>query len=313
MPFNVFKNAYIDTAIVVFARLLLAKNCLIYYFPKKEKLYSIPDNIGKNVPVKSIRDDLSNRLSITLSLEAAPVLLKLKASSLKFGDWFDIQRGVQPYSRRKHSEEQIKQRFLHSKSMRSKEYLPELQGKELSRYWIEPNRISYIRYCDDIASRRPLRIFQGERIVLRRLLTRKFRLQASMTTETMITTDNVLNIVPKSPQADVSFALGILNSRLISWFYVNNSMIAQKDDFPQVYISALASLPIPEFDKNRHYQIVTLVKQMFELNRQLPQAKTPHEKEAMHREITAIDKQIDKLVYQLYGLNSEEIKAIEES
>jgi len=55
MPFNVFKNAYIDTAIVVFARLLLAKNCLIYYFPKKEKLYSIPDNIGKNVPVKSSR------------------------------------------------------------------------------------------------------------------------------------------------------------------------------------------------------------------------------------------------------------------
>jgi hypothetical protein len=313
MPFDVFKNAYIDTAIVVFARLSLTKNCLIYYFPKKEKLYSIPDNIGKHVPIKSIRDDLSNRLSIALSLEAAPVLLKLKASSLKFGDWFDIQRGVQPYSRRKHTEEQIAQRFLHSKSTRSKEYLPELQGNELSRYWIEPKRVSYIRYCDDIASRRPLRIFQGERIVLRRLLTRKFRLQASMTTETMITTDNVLNVVPKSPQTDVSFALGILNSRLISWFYVNNSMIAQKDDFPQVYISGLASLPIPEFDKNRYDQIVTLVDQMLGLNRQLSQAKIPHEKEAIHREITATDKQIDKLVYQLYGLNKEEIGVIEET
>jgi restriction endonuclease S subunit len=90
-------------------------------------------------------------------------------------------------------------------------------------------------------------------------------------------------------------------------------MIAQKDDFPQVHISALASLPIPESDKNRHDQIVTLVEQILELHNQLPQAKTPYEKEAIRRQIATTDKQIDQLVYQLYGLTPEEIKIVEEA
>jgi hypothetical protein len=313
MPFDVFKDAYVDTAIIVLARLPLSEGCFIYYFPKKQKLYSIPDSIGNLVPIKSIRDDPLNRLSVALSLETAPVIFKLKASSAKMSDSFDIQRGVQPYSRKKHSEDQIAKRFLHAKSRRSKEYLPELQGNELSRYWIEPKRVSYLRYCDDIASSRPIKMFQDKRIVLRRLLTRKFRLQASMTTETMITTDNVLNIVPKSPQADVAFVLGILNSRLISWYYVNTSMIAQKDDFPQVHISALASLPIPERQKYPCSQITGLVEHMLELNRRCRQANIPYEKEALIRQLISTDNQIDKLVYQLYGLTAKEIKIIEEN
>jgi hypothetical protein len=313
MPFDVFKDAYIDTAIVVLAHSSVSKNCLINYFPKKERLCSIPDGIGKLVPIKNIREDPLKRLSVALSLETAPILSKLKTAKVKFGDWFNIQRGVQPYSRKKHSEEQIAQRFLHAESRRSKEYLPELQGNELSRYWIEPKRVSYIRFCDDIASNRPIRMFQGERIVLRRLLTRKFRLQASVTSETMITTDNVLNLVPKGSKKDVLCALGFLNSRLISWLYINTSMVAQKDDFPQVHISALASLPIPEVDKKRHGQVVTLVDQMLNLHKQLPQAKTPHEKESFQRQIMATDRNIDQLVYQLYGLSTEEIKIVEDA
>jgi hypothetical protein len=154
-------------------------------------------------------------------------------------------------------------------------------------------------------------MFQGERIVLRRLLTRKFRLQASVTSETMITTDNVLNVVPKSPQADVSFALGLLNSRLISWLYVNTSMVAQKDDFPQVHISALASLPIPTIDKNRSNQVARLVMQMLNLQKQLRRANTPYEKEVIQHQITATDKNIDQIVYGIYGLNTEEIRDVE--
>ena len=74
-------------------------------------------------------------------------------------------------------------------------------------------------------------MFEGKRITLRRLLTRKFRLQASLAIETMITTDNVLNMIPKMEGICIEFALGILNSKLISWVYVNTSMIAQRDDF----------------------------------------------------------------------------------
>jgi hypothetical protein len=311
MPFDVFKEAYIDTAIVVLARMRATEDCLIHYFPKKEKLASIPDGIGTVVPIESIRNDPLSRLSVVLSQKAAPVLAKLKAAPLTFGDWFEIQRGVQPYSRKKHSEEQIAKRFLHATLRRSKEYLPELQGNELSRYWIQPERASFLRYCDDIASTRPMKMFQGERIVLRRLLTRKFRLQACMTAETMITTDNVLNMVPRGSEASVAFALGLLNSKLMSWFYVNTSMVAQKDDFPQVHISALAALSIPQFDKVRHDKMVSLVKRMLVIHQELQAATSEIARARIEREIHVTDEQIDALVYELYGLTDDEIKIVE--
>ncbi len=44
----------------------------------------------------------------------------------------------------------------------------------------------------------------------------------------------------------------------------------------------------------------------------LPKAKTPHEQESLQRQIAAADKQIDALVYELYGLTEEEIRIVEE-
>ena len=47
------------------------------------------------------------------------------------------------------------------------------------------------------------------------------------------------------------------------------------------------------------------------MNRKLPQAKTPQEKTLIQRQIQATDRQIDKLVYQLYDLTEEEIQIVE--
>jgi len=52
---------------------------------------------------------------------------------------------------------------------------------------------------------------------------------------------------------------------------------------------------------------------MLQLHRDLQDAKTPNEKKMIQRQIEATDKQIDKLVYELYGLSEEEIKIIEDS
>jgi hypothetical protein len=152
-------------------------------------------------------------------------------------------------------------------------------------------------------------MFQNDRLVIRRLLTRKFRLQASEVSETLITTDNVLNAVPISEKTDIKFALGILNSRITSWLYVNSSLIAQKDDFPQVYISALKALPIPRADIKQHDRMVRLVERMLDLHKRIP--ATPQEQERLARDIASTDREIDNLVYQLYGLTEEEIKIVE--
>ena len=59
--------------------------------------------------------------------------------------------------------------------------------------------------------------------------------------------------------------------------------------------------------------MVQLVEQMLDLNKQLLNAKTDHEKTLIQRQIDATDSQIDKLVYELYDLTPEEIAIVERS
>ena len=52
---------------------------------------------------------------------------------------------------------------------------------------------------------------------------------------------------------------------------------------------------------------------MLVLHKQLQEARTPHDEIALKRQIEATDRQIDALVYELYGLTVEEIGIVEES
>lgn len=94
---------------------------------------------------------------------------------------------------------------------------------------------------------------------------------------------------------------------------------ATKDDFPQVTIRDILSLPFRPIDfndlndKDRHNRMVELVKRMLDFQKQLAKTKEPQTKIILQRQIEATDRQIDELVYELYGLTDEEIKIVEES
>lgn len=75
---------------------------------------------------------------------------------------------------------------------------------------------------------------------------------------------------------------------------------------PNISLSALSD--------NRSYQnIVNYVSQILAAKKQLQQAKTESDKNYLERKCKTLDKQIDELVYQLYGLSEEEIKIVEGS
>ncbi len=52
---------------------------------------------------------------------------------------------------------------------------------------------------------------------------------------------------------------------------------------------------------------------MLELQKKYHDAKMERDKELYERQIKIIDKQIDRLVYELYGLTEEEVKVVESS
>ena len=67
------------------------------------------------------------------------------------------------------------------------------------------------------------------------------------------------------------------------------------------------------FEKARHDSVVSLVENMLDLHRRLAETKTGHEKTLLSRQIEATDRQIDALVYELYGLTEEEIAIVEDA
>ena len=50
---------------------------------------------------------------------------------------------------------------------------------------------------------------------------------------------------------------------------------------------------------------------MLDLHSRLAKAKTDHERTVIERQIEATDGEIDRLVYELYGLTEEEIALVE--
>ncbi|MBE9594071.1 MAG: hypothetical protein IMF19_11410 [Proteobacteria bacterium] len=112
------------------------------------------------------------------------------------------------------------------------------------------------------------------------------------------------------------FALGIINSKLIKFFW--KIMFTDfKTSFPQVTIFSLSQIPICTIDfsnaseKAQHDKLVTLVDTMLEFQKKRHDARMERDKEIYERQIKIVDAQIDKLVYELYGLTEEEIKVVE--
>ena len=179
-------------------------------------------------------------------------------------------------------------------------------------YRYEMNRVTnrWIEYGDKMRERpKEFDWFEGKRILLRRLVNRQQRLMATLAIDTFVTNKNLYSII--SAQTSAEAILGVLNSRLISFLYVNQIAQATKDDFPQVTIKDLVALPFPKFDVTRHDQLVKFVERMLELRKQKQTAANEAARERIAREIALTDEKIDALVYELYELSKEEIALVE--
>ena len=112
------------------------------------------------------------------------------------------------------------------------------------------------------------------------------------------------------------YLLGILNSTVPDFVLHHIASTKQGGyfEYKPMYISQLP-IRVIDFsnpaDVKRHEQMVNLVERMLELHKQLSAARLAQEKELIERQISATDGQIDRLVYELYGLTEEEIRIVE--
>ena len=103
----------------------------------------------------------------------------------------------------------------------------------------------------------------------------------------------------------------------MSFYHRKKFLDEFKMRFQKVLIKDCRRFPIRKIDmseeqnKKLHDKIVELVTVLLSFNENLHNAHTDHGRKIIQRQIETTDRQIDKLVYQLYGLKEEEIQIVE--
>ncbi len=189
-----------------------------------------------------------------------------------------------------------------------------IRGRDIDRYFLEFGG-HYVFYAPEkLWSNTNPQMFK----VSGKLISRQTsdRLRATIDTEKYLTLDSTHVIHLKEPLFSLKYFLGIYNSKLLNFLYVERVKESGRT-FAQVKVVNLKPLPIrtidfddPE-DKKRHDTMVKLVERMLDLNKKLAQAKVPDTKKRLQRQIDYTNSEIDKLVYELYDLSEEEIKIVE--
>ena len=305
LPFNTFPSAYVDTAIAVVSKQISKSTHSVrtYVFRKRDKLSQIELDDAQYRQIKQQDWQVSKDHKFVLDPETVSLLHRLQvACPRSLGDVVFMKRGV------------LFDKSLLTDTRESYQGYLYFEGN-VYRYEINIVASRWMEFGDTMKERpKEFHWFEGERILLWWLVNRRQRLMAALTTETFITNKNLYTVLVHHNSIDIRILLGVLNSRLLSFLYIRQVTQAVKDDFPQVTIKDILSLPFPSATAiaNHATRMVELVERMLLLHKQLVTAKTSHDKTALQRQIDATDQQIDQFVYELYGLTEEEIKIIEE-
>lgn len=298
LPFDIFEDAYVDTLVFVLSNCVPSHDHLVktYIYPKREKIASM--NIQEYKSVKQKDWNASDDKKFILDPETIGLLHNLMAvTSLTMKDVCQMRRGV------------LFDSSLLSDKRISDNHFRYFEG-DVYRYQINLVIDRWVEFGEKMKERpKEFFWFEGQRILLRRLVNRRQRLMSSLVEETFITNKNLYSLIPSG--IDGKLLLGILNSKLISYLYISQVTQAAKDDFPQVTIKDVMSLPFPSSEKINatSSQFKALVERMLTLHKQNP--RTPQEQEMVRREIESTDRAIDTLVYELYGLTEDEIRIVE--
>ena len=93
------------------------------------------------------------------------------------------------------------------------------------------------------------------------------------------------------------------------WLYNKGK---KQGELLQVDKEPLLDIPIVNTtDKIKHDALINLVDKIIDFKQKEAMEVSDHQKSIINRQITAFEKEIDKIVYELYNLTAEEIKIVE--
>jgi hypothetical protein len=196
---------------------------------------------------------------------------------------------------------------------------PYLEGREIRRYAMAPSG-RFIRYIPkEMYSPRQPELFEAKKIVSQSMLS-KMQLVATLDSSAYYVEQSLVCMIPhgilteakQGAALSLEFILGVINSRVESFYFATQIIdFSLGGGLVHATPGAQSQLIIPKVEIAETEKMARSVEKMLELHRQLAACTGESEKPAIERLIASTDAEIDRLVYDLYGLTVEEITIVE--
>lgn len=313
---RVFAAANVDTAITLFEKGEPSSLTISEMKGEKEVFTSKVKLFAVKPPAHIIQ------ISLLKDLHSLQLMKRIESCSQPLANFCTVSTGLKAYQIGKGKPPQTdyekKNRVFHDTYKRDKTYGRYLNGADVCRYHLDWSG-EYLNYGDWLAEPRRSVPFIGERLLVRQIPSRPpYLVHGAFTVEASYNDINSMIIFAPIGGISLKYLLGLINSRLLSMWFLKTFDKLQRKIFPQFKVKELASFPIypinlsDSADDACYGRMLKLVDHMLSLHKQLAAANIPDDKTRLQRQIEATDRQIDQLVYELYGLAEDEIKLVEE-
>jgi len=290
---EVFEEASVEVMIFIFSKPIAQK--LSQYYVVQNAGFTFKNNFSSI----AFKTTPNNNFTVTVDEKQQKIISKILDKSVRVSDFFNTISGIKEYQvgkgKPEQIDEQVKGKVFNAKSKLNETYLPELRGKNLTKYSYNWEN-EYISYGEWLAEPRVSAFFEGDKILIRQIPAKK-SLIASYIKETFVVDQTAYIAKPKT-ELNSLFYLGILNSTLLFWYFQNiNNEFDQL--FPKIKVKEFNALPIPniQFSNSDISDIVSEIIKLKSIEK--------------NYDTSSQENQIDQLVYQLYDLTDAEIAIIE--
>jgi hypothetical protein len=174
-------------------------------------------------------------------------------------------------------------------------YLPYVEGGDVDRYLLTL-KSGYIKYGPNLAAMRKPEYFKGPRILVRQIPRKNtYSIQAAYTDKNIVNDMNTMII--RNIQINPLALLGIINSKLMTLWFLMKFDKFQRRTFPQYRVNELGQFPIPEMSEKMQNSIGALV-------------KTIMQKANQDKDYSEENSKVDELVMTAFGLNDLEKESV---
>ena len=298
LPKKVFQDATVETTIFILAKEPNKKNrdnnkIVVEALNEKGDITFV-----KKFTQSQITNNYSYNFELYTEEYANKILYKVKQTGERLDNLINFFYGLKTGDDHNFLFDEPKNNEC-KKLLRSKDigrYVKEFKGKYV---WYVPNLMIRNKKTARPGSKER---FETEKIVVARMGK---QVVATYDDEEYYVKDAML-LLKKSEESDLKYITAILNSKLINYYYKNYFITID------VLKNALLELPIASADRNTTANISEKVKEIEELNKRLNEMgdKKTDERARIEEEIKKTDKEIDELVYKLYGITEEEKEII---